>query len=190
MRKVGKKSVVVAALVGALMAAVAPGAAQAATPPKPQPSALTSSSLAALAGTPIRLQNQKSFKYLTPSGFSTGTVGIVQEALSSSAVQKWLIGADGSWSFFANAGTSPYKCIGVSGASTSPGAQALQAACGPDLNQEWDVHWRTNQVFELRNRKKTTMCLGINGASTNPHAAAMIFNCDGSLNQGWSAIPA
>ncbi|MGA5273332.1 acyltransferase family protein [Streptomyces cellulosae] len=71
------------------------------------------------------------------------------------------------------------------GASTAAGAVAIQANGSGDANQDWLLSWRSDTVFQMKNRK-SGLCLGISGASTANGAQAAPFPCDGSANLGWA----
>lgn len=188
MRTTRTKNVIAAVLAGGLLAVASPAFAETQSPKSSEPAPLASSSVKAeaAAAEPVGLRNLKSQKYIQPSGAST-SVGarLVQQPLSSGAWQSWWLVADGSYTTFWN----DYSGLnaGIDGGSTSAGAVGIQATPSGDLNQDWTLNWRSDTVFELKNRK-SGLCLGISGASTANGAVAAQFACDGTANQGWQLV--
>ncbi|MFJ8535585.1 RICIN domain-containing protein [Streptomyces sp. NPDC093591] len=192
MRKRCTRNVLGAVLAGALMAAASPAVANAQSSQGSDPTPVARTDIQSAARTDIqsaavvsyRVKNTKSQKYLQPSGGSSAVgAKIVQQPLSSASSQRWALVPDGSYVSFWNQGSD--LNMGIDGASTSAGAAAIQATPSGDANQDWLITWRSDTVFEMKNRK-SGLCLGISGASTANGAQAAQFPCDGTANQGWA----
>ncbi|HET6704964.1 RICIN domain-containing protein [Amycolatopsis sp.] len=76
------------------------------------------------------------------------------------------------------------KCLDVSGASTTPGAQV----------QIWDCHGGTNQAWARTTAGELTVysgdstrCLDASGQGTTPGTRIVTWNCNGQANQRWQA---
>jgi hypothetical protein len=139
-----------------------------------------------LAATPVGIKNQKSAKFLQPSGGGTANnTHIVQEPASSSSTQGWLLFSDGTFTTHQNFGVD--RNMGTSGAGTAAGTPAVIVNGSSSFDQDWLVDPKSDGVhFRLKNRKDQSKCLGISGASTANGAAADIFACDTTTNQTWS----
>ncbi|MGA5709062.1 RICIN domain-containing protein [Streptomyces cellulosae] len=192
MRKKHTRHVLGAVLAGALLASAAPAVAHAQSPRSSEPAPVAGADLRPVSRADVlsaavvsyRVKNTKSQKFLQPSGGSTANgAKIVQQAASSAATQRWALVGDGNYVSFWNQGSD--KNLGIDGASTAAGAVAIQANGSGDANQDWLLSWRSDTVFQMKNRK-SGLCLGISGASTANGAQAAQFPCDGSANQGWA----
>ena len=180
------KPLVAVAVAAALIIAGSPAAAQAATDERTSlPLSVVTSSSKSLAVVPFAIKNQKSKKYLQPSGGSTanGTT-IVQESASSNHTQGWVLYADGSYVTYNNYGVN--RNMGTAGTSTASGTHAVIVNGSGSFDQDWIVDPKDSTYFRLKNRKDASKCLGINNGSIDAHAIAAVFTCDTSTNQTWS----
>lgn len=171
----------------ALAAVAAPTAAYArsSTGDDSSPHVLSSADVKSPNIVTFRIQNYKSKKYLQPSGGSTAIGAAIVQQPAGGGIQLWVDLFDGTYDTFVN--NQDGLAMGIDHASTSPGANAIQAAIDGTTNQDWHVVYRTSTLFEFHNRK-SGLCLGISGASTANGAHAAQFACDGSTNQGWQLI--
>jgi hypothetical protein len=111
------------------------------------------------------------------------------------SVRRWLaapaknVFAEGESGNFLNGKSA--KCIGVDGASTANGAQAMQFWCDsrnqPNDNQSWQLRSNGGDRFRIVNRH-SGLCLGVDGASLENLARVQQFDCaapDPNNNQSW-----
>ncbi|MFE6522269.1 RICIN domain-containing protein [Streptomyces sp. NPDC057794] len=182
------RNIAAAIAAGAMTAVTSPALADGSSPQSGDPAPLLRSDLGISTYIHVGIRNEKSQKYLQPSGGSI-SVGakIVQHSFTGGLEQKWLMfDTEGSYYSFEN--NKSGLNMGIDGASTSAGAAAIQATGSGDYNQDWLIDWISSSVFALKNRK-SGMCLGISNASTSNGAQAAQFRCDGSHNQSWAAVP-
>ncbi|MDN0200776.1 RICIN domain-containing protein [Streptomyces sp. S.PNR 29] len=179
-----RRNLVGAVLAGALMTAASPAVADAQSPQSSDPTAMTRADIQSAAAVTYRIKNTKSQKYLQSSGGGSAVgTKIVQQPLSSSTSQRWGIVEDGSFISFWT--PTADKNMGIDRGSKEAGAAAILANPSGDENQDWTLKWRSDTVFEMRNRN-SGLCLGISGASEDNGAQAAQFPCDGKANQGWA----
>ncbi|MBP2704509.1 lectin [Microbispora sp. RL4-1S] len=76
-------------------------------------------------------------------------------------------------------GVGSGRCLDVSGASQSNGAQAQIWDCNGQNNQQWTL----TSASELR--VYGNKCLDVNGGSTANGATVIIWDCNGQNNQKW-----
>ncbi|MET8980921.1 RICIN domain-containing protein [Streptomyces sp. NPDC004539] len=186
------KQVLVAALAGTLMALASPTVAGAQSAPSSdlKPVALRDVMATSSAGKSVAavtyygIGNKKSGKFIQPLGGSSanGTRVVQQEFNANSLTQLWVRITDGDFLSFQNYSG---RNLGIDGASTANGANAIIANGSGDTNQDWKVVGRDEYTFELHNRK-SGKCLGIVDASTANGAQAAQFTCNSNdVNQGW-----
>ncbi|HLU70887.1 MAG TPA: ThuA domain-containing protein [Nonomuraea sp.] len=77
-------------------------------------------------------------------------------------------------------GVASNRCLDVSGASQSNGAQVHIWDCNGQPNQQWTA----TGAGELR--VYGNKCLDVNGAGTADGTAVIIWNCNGQNNQKWT----
>jgi hypothetical protein len=139
--------------------------------------------------------NLKSSKVLQPSGGSTANgAKVVQQTVALSGgdlitSQNWTAYDAGS-GYYSFRNVHSGKALGIDGASTAAGANAIQATPDTSNNQDWRFEVYSGypaNVYRIKNRK-SGLCLGISGASTANGGQAAQFRCDGTSNQGWKII--
>lgn len=74
-----------------------------------------------------------------------------------------------------------HLCIGVSGASKSPGGFIQQFPCDHRANQRW----RSHGELGVEN-VNSGLCMGVDHGSARPGASIRQFKCDGRANQRWT----
>lgn len=168
-----KKNALAAVLIGALSALVVPSIANAATTVLPN-------------GT-YYIRNVNSKLFMQPTGNSTanGAVIVQQGAPSGSVTtaQLWGTSNNGTANQFKNVHSG--RNLGIDGASTTAGANAIQATPSAATNQYWYPTKVSGSIYTLKNAK-STLCLGVDGASTGAGASVKQFACDGKANQQWT----
>lgn len=82
-----------------------------------------------------------------------------------------------------------HLCIGVSGASMSPGGFIQQFACDGRVNQKWSTRGEVVITgFHPIGNVNSGLCMGVDNGSPDPGAAIRQFACDSRVNQQWSPI--
>ncbi|WP_439381166.1 RICIN domain-containing protein [Amycolatopsis lexingtonensis] len=79
------------------------------------------------------------------------------------------------------------KCLDVSGASTTPGAQVQIWDCHGGANQSWT---RTTAGELTVYSGDTTRCLDASGQGTTPGTKVVTWTCNGGANQRWQVTSA
>ncbi|MFI7596558.1 RICIN domain-containing protein [Actinoplanes sp. NPDC049681] len=179
-----------AVLAGVMLTAVSPVAAHAQSP---------EGSRAAVRLSPgdgrYGFMNLKSSKVLQPLNGSTANgVRVVQQTVALSGgdlitSQNWTAYDAGS-GYYSFRNVHSGRALGIDGASTAAGANAIQATPDTSNNQDWRFEVYSGypaNVYRMKNRK-SGLCLGISGASTANGGQAAQFRCDGTSNQGWKII--
>jgi hypothetical protein len=79
------------------------------------------------------------------------------------------------------------QCLGISGASKTEGAAAIQWNCDNFPDQTWIVEPAYDTADGSYNiiNQNSAMCLGISGASETEGATAIQWPCDGFTDQDW-----
>jgi hypothetical protein len=78
------------------------------------------------------------------------------------------------------------KCLDVSGASTTPGAQVHIWDCHGGANQSWT---RTASGQLTVYSGASTLCLDAYGQATAPGTRVVVWTCNGQSNQQWQLNP-
>ncbi|MEU7867275.1 RICIN domain-containing protein [Dactylosporangium sp. NPDC049140] len=106
---------------------------------------------------------------------------VVDAQGNRSAESKWIVRQQGGGGQGATiVGAASGRCIDISGASTTNGAQA----------QLWDCHGGTNQRFTYTSGKQLQVygnkCLDASNRGTTNGTAVVIWDCNGQTNQQWN----
>jgi Ricin-type beta-trefoil lectin domain-like len=122
--------------------------------------------------------------------FGTDTT-ITVVSTSSSGAQ---VRIDGASTSLAGSSTSSSltavhsgKCVGISGASTTNDAAAIQWPCTGALDQSWDFQDQGDNVVVLKNGNSGN-CLDVPNGTTNDGATLRQSNCNGSNAQKWQLL--
>ncbi|MFS8071285.1 MAG: RICIN domain-containing protein, partial [Byssovorax sp.] len=114
---------------------------------------------------------------LAPVGCVAGTeesdeeVGADDDAITSGAV-------------YSIKGVQSGKCVGVSSASKSDGANVDQSTCDGSSFQQWKLSALGNDVFKIT-AQHSGKCLDIKYDSTANGANVQQMACDGAADQKW-----
>ncbi|WP_433796680.1 RICIN domain-containing protein [Actinoplanes sp. CA-252034] len=100
--------------------------------------------------------------------------------------QDWrIVPREGQWVTLFNAGTSPWKVLGVSGGSKANGAKIIQWEYEEDnRDQQWDVVSAGGTRVYLLNRN-SNKCLAIPAGSHRVGEQAIQWTCNGGTEQIW-----
>ena len=121
---------------------------------------------------------------------ATGLVLLVTIGLGSLGVPAQLYANSGDYQGLVNyqiVAAHSLKCLNVSGASTTSGAQVIQWTCVGASNQKWYLEQVEPGYYYIR-ALHSNMCLNVKGASTTSGALIIQHTCNRELNEEWYLV--